>query len=282
MNNIKEMIKFADYLFLNNLPSDSILLWYTLRNMKSWVKGKESFQVPNNTLIKLTGFKDKKHVAEARNILVKNKLILYKPGKRGTLPVYQFIPFDQFLDRDLNGSEEETQNQSRDQSQDQSQDQFRDQFQDQSQDQSRDQFQDQSQNQSISNSIYNNQSIKRRRRGRRGGGASEELLLVFEQNFETLRPIVQDGLDNWCEKIGEEIVQEAIQLAVKNGGQKYSYIEKILQQWEAKDLRTVQQVREFANKQSSASHVEDKFSVSETSLSFSFLEGMSAKGVTVG
>ncbi|WP_145523939.1 MULTISPECIES: DnaD domain protein [Virgibacillus] len=37
---------------------------------------------------------------------------------------------------------------------------------------------------------------------------------------------MQKELDNWCEKISEEIVLEAIMIAVKKGGRTFSYAEK--------------------------------------------------------
>lgn len=84
---------------------------------------------------------------------------------------------------------------------------------------------------------------ERRRRGRRI--ASEKLLVTYEQNFGSLPPIVMKSLHDWCDVLGEDIVMEAIEFAVKKGGRTFSYLEKILEQWKDAGLKSREDVRQY-------------------------------------
>ncbi len=83
----------------------------------------------------------------------------------------------------------------------------------------------------------------RRREGRKI--ASEKLLVVYEQNFGGLPPIVMQSLHDWCEELEEGIILEAIELAVKKGARTFSYVEKILEQWKRAGLKNTAEVRNY-------------------------------------
>lgn len=84
---------------------------------------------------------------------------------------------------------------------------------------------------------------ERRRRGRRI--ASEKLLVTYEQNFGSLPPVVMKSLHDWCDVFDEEIVMEAIEFTVKKGGRTFSYLEKILEQWQDAGLKNREDVRHY-------------------------------------
>ncbi|MEQ6389213.1 DnaD domain protein [Bacillaceae bacterium S4-13-58] len=66
---------------------------------------------------------------------------------------------------------------------------------------------------------------------------------IYEDNFGIIRPVVKDALLNWSMKLGEDLVIEAINIGVKMGAQTYTYVEKILQEWERANLKTLQDVQ---------------------------------------
>lgn len=93
---------------------------------------------------------------------------------------------------------------------------------------------------------------KREKEDIRGGGRGtapfENIIYVYEQNLGGLKPILQDELQDWCRKIGEEMVLEAMMLMVKKGGQTFGYLEKILNEWMEAGLKTVEQAKDFVRK----------------------------------
>ncbi|WP_277680082.1 DnaD domain-containing protein [Gracilibacillus dipsosauri] len=60
-----------------------------------------------------------------------------------------------------------------------------------------------------------------------------------------LSPIARESLQEWVEDMGDAMVIAAMKLAVKNGGQTFSYLEKILQEWSRAKLETVEQLKVY-------------------------------------
>lgn len=76
-------------------------------------------------------------------------------------------------------------------------------------------------------------------------------LTFYDQNFTPLKPAASDVIVSWCEKSGDEIVLEAMQVAVMNGGRTLKYIEKILNEWSRAGLSSLDQVRHFQKQEGS-------------------------------
>ncbi|WP_339229073.1 DnaD domain protein [Oceanobacillus sp. FSL K6-2867] len=202
MNVWKEMNAFRDWLLLNEMSSSGIVLWYSLFTI--WKKfGCESkFNVPNSTLMKLTGL-SKQGLIKARNTLIRHQFIHYE-NKKGSAPDYQLSS----LARSVESS------------------------------------QSHSQSQTTSESLPLLDDLRNRRReGRKI--ASEKLLVAYEQSFGGLPPIAMQSLHDWSEELEEEIILEAIELAMKQGGRMFSNVEEILEQWKGAGLKNTGEVRNY-------------------------------------
>lgn len=62
--------------------------------------------------------------------------------------------------------------------------------------------------------------------------------------------MIIEELQGWMEELGDEIVLEAMRLAVKFGGRTFGYVEKILKEWSNKELQTIDQVKKYEDEKS--------------------------------
>ena len=156
------------------MRTGSIVLWHALMDVCNQIGRKPTFNVPNGTLMKLTGL-SKQGLFDAREILVKNKLIRYKQGKRGCAPSYEIVSFEKSLD--LSSYQSSTQ--------------------------SRAQFTRQSPSQSQAKSSTEKLPIhKEKVKEKRGGGdAREEVISVYRENFGNLQPLIQREIETWIDKV---------------------------------------------------------------------------------
>ncbi|OQP00880.1 replication protein [Geobacillus sp. 44C] len=68
--------------------------------------------------------------------------------------------------------------------------------------------------------------------------------LFFEQNgFGVIGSYIGEKISNWIADTSEELVLEAMKIAVENGVKTWKYVESILRDWSEKGYRTVEQVR---------------------------------------
>lgn len=62
----------------------------------------------------------------------------------------------------------------------------------------------------------------------------------FEQNgFGTIGSHLSEKILLWCEDLGDELVEKAMELAVERGAKTFAYVESILRNWAEKGIRTV-------------------------------------------
>lgn len=192
LNIFKERNAFHQWLLLNEMSTSGIVLWHALMDICNRIGRKSTFNVPNSTLMKLTGL-SKQGLMNARNVLVEKQFIRYEKGKKGCAPVYEIISLVHSIDR----------------------------------------LQYQLKAQPLNKSDTDELPIHKGKdkEKRRGGKARENIISIYEQNIGNLQPLIRRELDNWCEKVGEEIVIEAITITLKKGGRTFSYVEKILKEW---------------------------------------------------
>jgi|SRR5690625_2330263 len=79
---------------------------------------------------------------------------------------------------------------------------------------------------------------KERQERRQEETAYAHLLEIYEANIGKLPPLMRDEFFRWLDKVGEAVMTEAIKLVVKHGGRTFSYLEKILLEWEAAYIQT--------------------------------------------
>ncbi|MBJ7985840.1 DnaD domain-containing protein [Bacillus cereus] len=81
--------------------------------------------------------------------------------------------------------------------------------------------------------------------------SSSNIFSFYENNFGILNPFVADSITQWSNDTSEELVQAAMERALKQQ-KKWNYAEGILKQWVNKKIRTLADVQaseaEFKNK----------------------------------
>ncbi|ASN06315.1 DnaD domain-containing protein [Virgibacillus necropolis] len=215
MNYIKELNAFRQWLLINKLPTNAILLWHTLMMVNNLAGWKRNFNAPNVLVGQFSGLSIQR-INEARKQLMEHELIICENGKRGKAPVYEMISF---MDK-------------------------RDHYQDQLPDQSQDQYQDQ-----FRNILKHKQNeIKERKKEETG---KEHLVMIYEENIGKLNPLLAFEFTQWVERVGEAIMLEAIKLTTKHNGRTFSYLEKILQEWTRANLETLEAVEAYERKKES-------------------------------
>jgi DnaD/phage-associated family protein len=76
----------------------------------------------------------------------------------------------------------------------------------------------------------------------------------FEQNgFGTIGGYIAEKIGQWCDDLSPELVLEAMKIAVEYSAKNWRYVERILCNWDEKNIKTVEQVHaallEFKEKQ---------------------------------
>jgi len=67
--------------------------------------------------------------------------------------------------------------------------------------------------------------------------------LFFEENgFGAISGYMSQKIKAWCEDLSDELVVEAMKLAVEKGAKHWSYVEAILRDWVDKNIQTVEEV----------------------------------------
>jgi DnaD/phage-associated family protein len=65
----------------------------------------------------------------------------------------------------------------------------------------------------------------------------------FEQNgFGTIGGYIAEKIKYWCEDLSDELVVEAMKLAVEYGAKHWTYVESILRYWAEKGYQTIEEV----------------------------------------
>lgn len=65
----------------------------------------------------------------------------------------------------------------------------------------------------------------------------------FENNFSTLNSFISDNIGTWIDDTSEEVVVEAMKIALANNAKNWSYINTILKTWYDNKIRTIEDVQ---------------------------------------
>jgi DnaD/phage-associated family protein len=72
----------------------------------------------------------------------------------------------------------------------------------------------------------------------------KEIVYFYEQNgFGVISDYLREKISAWVDDTSEDLVLEALKIAVENGAKRWVYVETILRDWAEKGYRTVDQVR---------------------------------------
>lgn len=208
MNYIKELNAFREFLLLNELPAGAIALWYTLMSMNNVTRWKRQFNAPNAIVGQLAGL-SKQGVLDARNKLIDHGLISCQQGKRGRAPVYEMHSLAEAADISTNEPSDTSVDSSLDPSVDQH---------------------------------LNIRKHKETQERRQEESTNAHVLEIYETNIGKLPALMQDEFFRWLDKVGASLMTEAIKFSVKHGGRTFSYLEKILLEWEAANVKTAEDI----------------------------------------
>lgn len=71
---------------------------------------------------------------------------------------------------------------------------------------------------------------------------TENPFRFFEENgFGTIGGYIAQKISRWCDDLSDDLVLEAMKIAVERGAKSWSYVEKILINWADKKIKTVDQ-----------------------------------------
>ena len=73
----------------------------------------------------------------------------------------------------------------------------------------------------------------------------ENPFVLFEENICRLSPLNIDGLNQWCDDLGDELVIAAIKLAAKYNARSFAYVEDIFIEWHKNGIKTVEDARNY-------------------------------------
>ncbi|WP_194841373.1 DnaD domain-containing protein [Salinibacillus xinjiangensis] len=82
---------------------------------------------------------------------------------------------------------------------------------------------------------------------------------IFEQNLGQLSLIAREKLMQWCAEMGDEMVVAAINLAIRNGGKTFNYIDKILLEWSRAKIETLEQLKTHEKNREQRKQTHDLF-----------------------
>jgi DnaD/phage-associated family protein len=226
MNYIKEINAFYDWLELNELSPSAINLWYALMHINNKAGWTETFTVAESVLCVKTGLTDRT-LRKVRNEL-KQKGRIDFTSRKGKAPIYKIIPF---------GSEQSTENNSEHHKRSEINSEVS------SAPSSEVSSAPSSEVSSALNKHKQNetkQNIKEDEEDARAINAFQ----FFELNgFGTISPYIAEKISMWIDDLSEQIVLEAMKIAIENGARSWNYVETILRDWASKKLTTVEQVR---------------------------------------
>ena len=242
MNYIRELNAFRNFQLMHQLPASAVATWHALMSINNATGWKHTFNAANSTVQALAGL-SKQGLANARERLVAHRLIDYQKGKRGSAPLYHIVSLasQDFKDKYsmINESFGDAHASSTELNEVLSIDQSRDEL------DPHDLSLDLSADQTVDEKL----TIPKHKQKQKSSSSREVTghhpLIMYEQNFGKLRPIVKDSLMTWCEELGYEMVMEGIKYAVIRGGKTFSYLEKILNYWSTAKLTSVDEVKDY-------------------------------------
>lgn len=222
MNYIKELNGFREWLLSNDLSANAVALWYTLMSINNSARWKQKFNAPNAIVRQLSGL-SKQGLLDARAKLKEQHLITFEKGRRGKAAVYEMISLCQSPDEVAYLSAAEIPSPLSSQSL------------------------DQSSSQSPDDSLDDIPPVhkQKEKQARRGEETLAELFRFYEQNIGKIGPAVKRELEQWTRIMGASIVKVAISQTATYGGQTFSYLEKVLREWQAAELTTVEAVQAY-------------------------------------
>jgi DnaD/phage-associated family protein len=221
VNYIKEMNAFYDWLELNELSPSAINLWYALMHINNKAGWIETFTVAESVLCVKTGLTDRT-LRKVRNELKQKRRIDFI-SRKGKAPVYRIISFF--------STEQSTENNS--------------------------ELKERSEINSalssgvssalsseVSSALIKNKLNETKQIKKEEEAPVENPFSFYEQNgFGVIGGHIAQKISMWCEDLSDNLVLEAMKIAVERGAPKFSYVESILKDWASNNINTVEQAK---------------------------------------
>ncbi|MUV38779.1 hypothetical protein JNUCC1_02650 [Lentibacillus sp. JNUCC-1] len=168
-----------------------------------------------NSLVQQLTGLSRQGVADARAQLLENGFLRYEKGKRNDAPVYQMVSLVQSVDLSLDTTVDTSADQD----------------------------------------LTIHKHKHKQKSNSRSAHEENDSLVVYEENFGKVIPIVRKALLEWNDKLGDEAVIHAMNLTVRRGGKSLGYIEQILKEWAKAGLTSLDEVLAYeADKEEKRSH----------------------------
>jgi DnaD/phage-associated family protein len=245
MNYFKQLNAFWNWRQLNSINSTQAELYLALLHFNNFVGWSSEFNVPNSTLLLITGISSKDTLNNCRNKLVQIGLITYQKGKRGKAGVYTIIKlYKESIDinnRTNNATNNIINPKNR------------------------------TNNQSINptnnatNSIpyINNNNIIELTTTT--NVVDNNVFSYYQQNIGMPPPTIVDAIVSWQSTFTDDIIMLAIKKATFAEKRSWSYINGILNNWQRSnvkviaDIQTLDKKHEKTNKTQKSNPTKNKF-----------------------
>ncbi|MFC7061047.1 DnaD domain protein [Halobacillus seohaensis] len=207
MNYLKEIIAFQDEVELNELSASASLLWYKLMHFNNKTGWKKEFTVPTSAVLVKSGLSESSFL-RARKELEAKGYITFEAGTRNQAPTYHMISQvkEQLADATVEELTEE-----------------------------------------VKEGVKEETEVlfkrKEKRRKETTAGDRMQPHTFYEQNIGMLTPFMAEKITDWCERLSDELVMEAMKIAGRHNKLFFTYCEGILKRWEKAGIRTLTDVK---------------------------------------
>ncbi|UOQ94764.1 DnaD domain protein [Halobacillus shinanisalinarum] len=206
MNYLKETIAFYDQVDLKQLSSSAVALWGSLMYINNKTGWKKEFTVPASVLRGKSGLRDSSFKL-ARKELDQKGFIRYKSGNWSQAPSYQMVSIKSMIDQETDYLASYSTDESPDHPGDQ-----------------------------LASPLFKQNKIKQKEVvvGARSPHA------FYEQNIGMLTPFIAEKITQWCKEMSDDLVVEAMKMAIGRNKLFFQYCEGILNRWQKRGVRTLQ------------------------------------------
>ncbi|MFA1820146.1 DnaD domain-containing protein [Virgibacillus oceani] len=225
MNYIKEINAFYDQVERNPLSASAVTLWHTLMHINNKARWVETFTVAAPVIRMKSGLKESSF-KRARTELKEKGYIDFQSRSRNQAPVYRMVR--------LSG-EEEVSVASRNLSNEAGDKVGAGRLTNQVEDEGMDHLADRDAGALIKR--------KENKKKQDKTVAADSTIVFFEENFGLASPYVSRELLHWVNNMGEQLVLHAMKRALDRGKTSWGYVRAILENWEKKGIRSVEEAR---------------------------------------
>ncbi|MBM7582976.1 DnaD/phage-associated family protein [Caldicoprobacter guelmensis] len=241
MNYIKQINAFYDWLETNSLSLSAIALWHALMHICNKTGWATEFAVATSVLSIKTGLSDRA-IRNARNELKQKGRIDWRPRKGNQSAIYTIIPFPEDLTEIYsdNRSGNHTGNRS---------DKYLSEI-------NSDNHSGNCSGNHSGNCSGNHSALYKLNETKRNINNNDDdvyiisnsqpktvndndPLVFYQQNVGPLTPFVVDLVNEYRKELPDDLIVEALKLAIKNNARNLRYVEKILLSWLDRGIRSL-------------------------------------------